>query len=129
MSYYDLSIDSNFYAIDVIKADTYKYNYHYDTTGSAVLYDTIGDLNTYEIGNIFKVTGETNQKLDAVNFAHYNEISEGKIKIYTSDTAMENPTDGELRLTQDITHSGQGIFTVPLSNSISLKKDTLFSVV
>ena len=129
LSYHDLSIDYNLYAIDVVEADTYKYNYHYDTTASLGYLDSKDHLNTSEIGNIFKVTGETNQKLDAVNFAHYSPISGGQIKVYTSDTAMENPTDGELRLTQDIVHSGQGIFTVPLNTSISLKKDTYFSIV
>ncbi|MBR4314281.1 MAG: InlB B-repeat-containing protein [Lachnospiraceae bacterium] len=129
LSYYDLSIDNNMYAIDVVEADTYKYNYHYDTTASAGYLYSVNHLNTTEVGNIFKVTGETNQKLDAVNIAHYSPISGGKIKIYTSDEAMENPTDGELRLTQNLTHSGQGIFTIPLNSSISLKRDTYFSVV
>ncbi|MBR4314864.1 MAG: BspA family leucine-rich repeat surface protein, partial [Lachnospiraceae bacterium] len=129
MSYYDLSIGNTLYSIDAVKADTYKYNYHYDTTSSTEFYDTVDDLNTYEVGNVFKVSNDFNQKLDAINFAHYSEIGNATIKIYTSDNPMKTPTDGTLRHTQNISYEGQGIFTIPLNKSIPLKKDTYFSIV
>ena len=129
LSYYDPSISDGLYSIDAVKADTYKYNYHYDTTSSDEYFDTLNDLNTYEIGNIFKVSDDINQKLDAVNFAHYSPIGNASIKIYTNNNPMENPTDGELRLTQQVSYDGQGIFTIPLEHSITLRKNTYFSVV
>ena len=130
ISYADPTIDSTIVAIDPIKADTYKYNYHYDTTGneSICYYDRINSRSA-KFGNIYKVSENEDQTLDAINIALASTNANYKIEIYTSDTAMANPYDGVKRLSQEDSKVSAGIYTIELNNPVSLKKGTYFSII
>lgn len=130
MSYDDPSIDYTFATIDAIKSDTYKYNYHYDTTGLEVLcwFENVSKKNG-KLGNVFKVSDNEDQTLDAISFALASTNAKYGIEIYTSDTPMANPSDGIKRLSQIDTRVSSGIYTVKLDNPVSLKKGTYFSIV
>ena len=130
ISYADTSIDETIVSIDPIKADTYKYNYHYDTTGNEVIayYPNLRN-SAPKCGNVYKVSDDEDQTLDAINLALAGSNSKYKILIYTSDTSMDNPSDGILRLSQEDTKVSSGIYTVELNNPVSLKKGTYFSIV
>ena len=130
ISYADPSIDSTIVAIDPIKADTYKYNYHYDTTGNEAIcyYSNISTRNV-KFGNIYKVSENEDQTLDAINIALASTNSKYKIEIYTSDNSMSNPYDGIKRLSQEDLKVSSGIYTIELDNPVSLKKGTYFSIV
>ena len=126
ISYWDKNLDGIFYAIDADVADTYKYNYHYDTTL---------DLSTYrlnnlgEVANIFKVSDDINQLLEAVTVAWQSANTNYKIKIYQNDNPMNNPTDGALVLTQSVHHDTAGIHLVKLNESLLLGRGTYYSIV
>ena len=130
LSYFDDALGSLYITADAIKADTYKYNYHYDTT---TYYDYMNPASVYggSMANIFKVTNDVDQSLDAISVAM--AVYTGyrfDIEIYTKATAMTNPTDGTLKHTQSFDSEGKtGIFTIPLTTSVSLPKGTYYSIV
>ena len=79
----------------------YKYNYHYDTTGLEGYEDQFA--SGYKFANVFKVTNDFDQTLDAVSIAAYKPNSEFKIEIYTKDSIMDDPTHGATKkLTQNV---------------------------
>ena len=130
LSYFDDALGSLYITAEAIKADTYKYNYHYDTT---TYYDYMNPASTYggSMGNVFKVSNNVDQSLDAISVAM--AIYTGyrfDIEIYTKDTAMTNPTDGTLKHTQSFDSEGRtGVLTIPLTTSVSLPKGTYYSIV
>lgn len=125
MSYDEKSIYETVFSVDAIKSDEYKYNYHYDTTGIDEIEEFYsGDI----ISNVFKVS-DIAQELKAINIALLNTNTNIDIEIYTKDTAMNNPTDGTLKLTQNFIAESAGIYTIPLSSVISLTKNTYYSIV
>ena len=131
MTYDETSLNDTMYAIDVMPPDTYKYNYHYDTTGSTTNI-SIGDAtknNTLRAANVFKVSNTVNQTLDAVSVAIQSPNSNMTIRIYTSNSAMSKPTDGTLKHTQEVSNTTAGIFTIPLSNKVNLTKGSYYSIV
>ena len=80
MSYEEPTLDDDVYAADMIPADTYKYNYHYDTTsypGYQILSgsdgESVSSSRQAAISNIFKV-GSQEQTLDAVSIALFSTI-------------------------------------------------------
>ena len=126
MSYEDPSYDDLFYSIDAIPANTYEYNYHYDTTGSSIS----DNYHTYKaFANVFKVSGDSNQNLNAINIALESVNTSYTIEIWTKDAPMSNPRDGVQKLTQNVTQTNAGIHTVNLTNNVYLKKNTYFSVI
>ena len=125
ISYYETSFSSEtFTSIEVIPANTYEYNYHYDTSASPRSYYV-----SRPIGNVFKVSGDKNQSLDAVSVAIDDTNVTFDIEIYTSDTKMGTPIKGTKKLTQRVSRDLSGIWTIPLNKKIVLNKGTYFSIV
>ena len=127
ISYDETSLSDTFYSIDAIKADTYKYNYHYDSTGASDCVAPYADETQY--ANIFKVSGTEDQVLEAVNVGVNSTNATYDIKIYTKATAMSNPSDGTLASTKRCSNELAGFYTFELDTKVSLAKDTYFSIV
>lgn len=127
LSYDDKSISEDVMSADAIKADTYKYNYHYDTTGYLGYYPI---SSGEKIANVFKVSGGEDQVLNAISVALQSANNDFNIKIYKKDTEMSNPTDGTLAAEiNNYTTLTAGIFVIPISTLVPLEKDTYFSIV
>ena len=122
--YDEPSLSETFFSVDAISGDTYKYNYHYDTTAYS------SSTASYSFGNIYKVSGEDDsQIIEAVNVGIDETNMEFDIKIYTSDDEMDNPTDGNLAATKRCSNELAGFYTYELDTPVSVSKDTYFSVV
>lgn len=126
LPYDDFNLDPVVVSVDVEAAGKHKYNYHYDTTSSLDYYDYGG---TGKLANIFKVSSDMDQVLDAVNIAWRSANIDYDIQIYTSDNKMDDPEDGTLMLTQSVHSTSAGIKTIELDKSVLVKKDTYFSIV
>ena len=127
LSYEDQTMDDTVYAVKARKANKYKYNYRYDSTGK-LAYDEIIDDPDYIVGNLFKVSSEEDQTLDAVNVVFHNANTDFVIEVYTNDQKMQNIADGTKVLSQNAHLNLAGIYTIELDKKIELKKDTYFSV-
>ena len=126
ISYYDLILDDVFYTIEATEKDTYKYNYHYDTTTCTSRFP----LDTEDgVANVFKVSNDANQVLEAINVGFKKGNFDYTLKIYTKDTEMTNPEDGTEVLSQNVHTGVAGIHTIPLNKSIFMKSGTYFSIV
>ncbi|MBO6134693.1 MAG: BspA family leucine-rich repeat surface protein [Lachnospiraceae bacterium] len=137
MSYEEPSIGSNMYAIDVIERDTYKYNYHYDTTGvmgyngGTLPSENGSQYSNYfkSYGNVFKVSDDKDQTLDAINIGLCSADTKFDILVYTKDTKMSSPYDGTLKLKQEnVTKTFAGVYTIKLDKKVYLKKGTYYGV-
>ena len=130
LSYYDRSLDESICAIDAVKANEYKYNYHYDTTldGGYITYNNFAN-NGYKIANIFKVSDDEDQLLDAVSLGLDSTNATYDIMIYTNKNEMKDPTDGELQTTERVSTVSAGIYTTDLKECVALEMGTYFSIV
>lgn len=128
LSYEEPSLGSTMFAVEADVADRYKYNYHYDSTG---ITRTLGyaKLNKPKYANVFKVSDDYDQTLDAVNVCISSAQTEFDITIYTKDTEMENPEDGTKRVTKTVSKAFSGVYTIELDDKITLKKGTYYSIV
>ena len=126
LPYDDLNLDSVMCVVDADKAGKYKYNYHYDTTLTT---DTYNYHGLGKLANIFKVSSDEDQVLEAVNIAWKSANIDYEIQIYTNDNQMSNPEDGDLKLTQSVHNGSSGIKTIELDNSIRVNKNTYFSII
>ena len=126
LSYYDLLTENVMYSIEAVEADTYKYNYHYDTTSCESTYPM---RQNDKVANMFKTSDDCNQVLEAINIAVRSANKDYTFKIFTKDTLMSNPEDGVEVLSQDVHQGLAGVHTIPLNKSILLKSGTYFSIV
>ena len=126
LPYDDLNLDTVMCVVDADKAGKYKYNYHYDTTLTT---DTYNYHGLGKLANIFKVSSDEDQVLEAVNIAWKSANIDYEIQIYTNDNQMSNPEDGDLKLTQSVHNGSSGIKTIELDNSIRVNKNTYFSII
>ena len=127
LSYEEPSLDDTTYAFEAIPANTYKYNYHYDTTGSdGELSYKVADT---KFANVFQVSDDESQSLEAVSVAVSSTNTKFKIEIFTSDTKMKNPEDGILKLSQTVEKDTAGIYTIELDEKVLIGKNSYFSVV
>ena len=133
LSYYDTTIDGTMYAIEVEKADTYDYNYHYDTNGekNAMTFGlNVSETDPLRFANIFKVSNDYNQMLNAVSVGVYSTNARFNIKVYTKDTAMSYPADGTLASQMTgIEKDTAGVYTIELTNPVLLNKNTYYSII
>ena len=130
ISYDETSLSSTFYSVDAIPADTYKYNYHYDTTGADYTIAPYGDNTQY--ANVFKVSGEDDsQILQAVNIGVNTAGATYDIKIYTKSdgSPMAHPKDGTLATTKRCSNEFAGFYTFELDDEVVLAKDSYYSIV
>ena len=129
ISYEDRSLDDTFYSIEAVKKDTYKYNYHYDTTACENSMN-IGPRNNLKyVGNVYKVSNDEDQVLDAINFAVESSGIDVDIEVYTKNSKMSSPIDGTKILSERYQNPISGIWTVGLNKKILLKKNTYFSII
>lgn len=126
LPYSDFNTDDIFYAVDADVANKYKYNYHYDTTNTLSTYNYHG---LGKLANIFQVSSDIDQVLDAVNIAWQSANIDYEIDIYTNDNQMSDPEDGTHILNQSVHNEAAGIKTVPLDKNVLLLKDTYFSII
>ena len=133
LSYQDATLDGTVYAIEVVKGDKYDYNYHYDTTGEICpkLYNfTVSETNPLRFANVFRVSNDNRQVLNAVSVGVYSTNSKFNIKIYTKDTAMSFPSDGTLALEMTgIEKDAAGVYTIELDDPVVLDAGTYYSIV
>ena len=135
LSYEDRSLDDTMYAIEVVKADTYDYNYHYDTNGevNSLTYNVdVSSTNPLRFANIFKVSNDYDQILKAVSVGINSTNTTFNIKVYTKATAMSFPADGTLAASATVTGATKdttGIYTIELSSPVPLVKNTYYSII
>ena len=126
ISYEDAPLSSgNAYFYDYGTADQYDYNYQYDG-GVADIYRTYGETNDLYSANIYTAT--SNQTLEAIGYYTIDIAYDSTIMIYKNCT-NNDPSSGELVLTQQDNQLYAGFHTVKLDEEIYLDKDTTFSVV
>ena len=127
ISYDETSITETMYTVEAINADTYKYNYHYDTTGYS---GSVGDDSITAYGNVYKVSGEDdNQVLEAVNIAVDASNAVYDVKVYVKNSAMDHFEDGELKSQKRCSNDTAGIYTFELDNKVKLQKGEYYSIV
>ena len=126
LPYDTLNLDDIICAVDAAEANTYLYNYHYDTSANDSYYDYV---KTGYLANIFQVSSDIDQSLDAVNIGWKSANFDYNIFIYTNKNPMRDPEDGTLMLSQTVHNGPAGIKTVKLDKSIVLLKDTYFSII
>ena len=128
LSYEEPSLGSRMFVVEADTADKYKYNYHYDSTGIAK--SLAFDKNFQpKFANVFKVSDDYDQTLDAVSVCLSYAQTEFEITIYTKDTQMENPEDGELKATKSVNKTLAGVYTIELDDKVFLKKGTYYSII
>ena len=126
ISYEDAPLSSgNAYFYDYGTVDQYDYNYQYDG-GVADIYRTYGETNDLYSANIYTAT--SNQTLEAIGYYTIDIAYDSTIMIYKNCT-NNDPSSGELVLTQQDNQLYAGFHTVKLDEEIYLDKDTTFSVV
>lgn len=126
LPYDTLNFDDIICAVDAGEANTYLYNYHYDTTADKSTYNYLGKG---KLANVFQVSPDIDQVLDAVSIAWKSANFDYDIYIYTNENKMSNPEDGTLMLSQTVHNTSAGIKTVNLDKSVLLPKDTYFSII
>ena len=130
MSYEEPGLATNVYAVDAMKADTYKYNYHYDTTGySAFTAESASSTNPAAFANIFKVPNGQTHLLEAASVALNTSNTVLTVDVYTNDNEMTSPSDGTLKSTVTVERQTSGIFTIPLKDKVILNGGTYFSII
>ena len=126
ISYEDQTLGDEIYSIKATKSNTYKYNYHYDSTGVAYY----RNLNqNWGAGNIFQTSNDNDQVLEAVNVSFLTPNSDFSIEVYTNDNKMNDPIDGTKQLSQNVYKETAGVFTIALDKQIILKKNSYFSII
>ena len=130
ISYEEPSLSSNIYAVDAIKADTYKYNYHYDTTGYvAATSQSATSADQGAFANVFKGPADKPHLLEAASIAINSTNTVLSIDVYVNNRMMDNPTDGTLKSTVTVERSTAGIYTIPLKDKVLLEKGSYFSII
>lgn len=135
ISYCDKSLDGTMYAIEVEKAGTYDYNYHYDTNGEIYpeAYNfSVSEANPIRFANIFKVSADHNQLLKAINVGVGSVDTTFNIKIYTKNSEMSFPADGTLvssATVNGVSKDTAGLYMVELSNPVALAKNSYYSII
>lgn len=124
--YDTLNFDDIITVVDAAESNTYLYNYHYDTSANTSTYNYDGPGY---LANIFQVSPDIDQVLDAVNIAWKSANFDYEIYIYTNNDQMSNPQDGTLMLSQTVHNGSAGIKTVELDKSVLLNKGTYFSII
>ena len=128
ISYYEPSLDNTLTTVDAIESSKYKYNYHYDTTGYSGRSGSSAPGN-WACANVFKVSSDENQVLNAVNVGIYDTNTTFDIIVRTKDSEMEDPGEGNIKTIQRVSNSLSGFYTYELDNPVELTKDTYFSII
>lgn len=126
VSYYEPLNDVCVFDMD--SADTYSKAYYYVRDSATVLISYGG--NSVTAANIYRASGD--ESLTSVGVQTKQNGLSAEVTIYTSDTAMANPTAGtkQTAATTTVTDLGlEGYHRIDLSKAVTLKKDQYFSVI
>ncbi len=133
MSYYDKTIESTMFSVDMEEADNYDNNYQYDG-GIYFGYSGYGynnDTNTY--ANVFSAAanGSEGEILRAVSFELAGDVNvDYTIEIYTALTDSSVPTSGQKKSTVTGQTDCEGYYTVKLpGDGVELAAGDKFAVV
>ena len=134
MSYENKAILNSAWVFDAVSADDDEYDNNYQLDGGMdTTYYTSDKINSF--ANIFTVNKKDNvhvESLKAVSLSFLSTADVGySIDIYTDLTDMDDPTSGTL---QESAHTEgrttyAGIYTVKLSDPVTLKSRSSYSVV
>jgi hypothetical protein len=131
LSYYDKGIDNVAWVLDFSKEKNYEHIYQYD--GCIVTVDgsvVIEQMRFDAVANVFEVSEDENESLNAVSFSClFKEDVEYTIQIYTDLWDASNPYSGIKRASISGATTHAGYYTIPLEETISLRKDTNYAVV
>lgn len=134
LSYYDKSLEDEAWIFDMEPADNYDFNYQYDGctwTAGKTLVESGNKLICFPTSaNVFKVQGAGNELLEAVSIAvtDYTNVPY-TIKVYANLTNPSKPRSGVLAAKVSGKTGYAGTYTIPLKKSVSMPKDTYYSVV
>lgn len=132
---YDSKIDEVF-ALDYMDKATYQNVYYYDGYNENITYSKYSNKSAV----IFKAQDRSLTKdeyLEGLTFSLNGKNVDVKIEIYKNlyadesftYSSLNNPTKGELVLTQNEYYEQDGIYTVKLKEKIKLEKNEFFSIV
>lgn len=132
MSYYQPTY--TIASFDMQSADAYGKAYYYVRDSSRTFInggDRQGNVINYNAttaANIFKAGGDESLTSVGVQVEHNGLGAE--VTIYTSDSAMSSPTDGDKVITKNVADLGLvGFHTIDLGTAVSLKEGQYFSVI
>jgi hypothetical protein len=109
---------------------TLDHNYQYDGTANYTWVRSTSNSKSVTMANIFKASSQ--ETLQEVSVANWLPGTTYSIQIYENvDSSRNNPENGDPVFSKPITgtFTTAGYFTVPLTKSIRLEKNALFSVV
>ncbi|MCQ2471271.1 MAG: lectin like domain-containing protein [Clostridia bacterium] len=125
LSYHDTSL-SYFVTFEMESADNYENINQYDGFGYKG-WAYVDGCDTMSMANVFET--KDRETLKAVSFHTVQQNVNYAVEIYTDVPADGNPTDGALASTQSGFMKYRGYKTVPLSDTVSMNKNTRYSVV
>lgn len=126
LSYYDKSIEDEAWIFDMEPADNYDFNYQYD--GCPFVAKASSSFPV--AANVFKVQGSGNELLEAVSITLNEDTNVPyTIKVYANLTNPSKPRSGVLAAKVTGKTGYAGTYTIPLKKSVSMPKDTWYSVV
>lgn len=125
LSYYDCSIGSAAFAMDVAEENNYDNNYQYDGTAN---FDGTGYYSNQVYGaNVF--VADSNEVIEAVGTYTLGLNVELEVRIYTDLQAGASPTSGVLATTQTVHKTYMGYHTIDLNQSVEVDAGERYAVV
>ena len=134
MSYYDLSAcdftsfqaENAEYKTDGTTKHEYKNIYQYDGVcfGETQITSTNGN---YKGANYFTARG--NETLEAISTVSLMSNFTTNYSVYLNPESKTDPTTGTLATSGTASFENAGFYTIPLKNSVELKKDDVYAVV
>lgn len=120
-------------AYECMPGDEYDYNYFYDGSSEGHTASWISGHNL-QAANIFEAKkGDSNltEYIKGVSVCIASSNADCEVQVYTNLKSNSDPESGTPMLTvpAKISVDYQGVYTVPLSEKIEIKKGTKFSVV
>ncbi|MCR5267875.1 MAG: InlB B-repeat-containing protein, partial [Lachnospiraceae bacterium] len=126
LSYYDKSIaNCTVYGYEYDVNNDYDHNYQYDGCMDS---GTIPFTGAVREANIFHVTSDTNERLEAASFCTENTNLDYQVDVYLNPTAT-NPSSGTLVSSVSGSTYYAGYYTVPLTTKVVLSPGDSFSIV
>ncbi|MCR5249189.1 MAG: Ig-like domain-containing protein [Lachnospiraceae bacterium] len=133
LSYYDASLKGAW----VLEADLQPYdrNYYYDSQMHGVSSLNYGQSSKVWNANIFRAVGPSGadtETIEAVSFEVPGSMKNGTdyvVSVYTNLSDPLDPLSGGLKARVSGTIWFQGSYTIPLPCPVTVRKDSLFSVV
>lgn len=134
LSYYDVSAcdftsyqaENAEYKTDGTTNHEYKNIYQYDGVCFGDAQITSSNDN-YKGANYFTARGD--ESLDAISTVSTIDDFTATYSVYLNPTSKTNPTTGSLATSGSASFENAGYYTIPLKDSVDLKKDDVYAVV